>query len=658
MGQTLPLRYNEYEKALQEQEAKRLETTQKHADSLYDQSVKQAEIQRGQAMAAADSAFERSKSTYGLTAEYLAQSGLANSGYSDNLMRDAYAVRQSGYSAAGTTYADLIDAAERTKADAYLNAELDYNDRTSEFSDRLVSYRQQINDAYNLTIDSVESGTAKKTLDEIIRANGFDYAQAAGLYKKAGWNPISEADYGALFGETALPNENQTTPSGEDLSDNARDYLNSLSENLFKIGVEGGVSIDDYKANIDALLGDNAASNTAFDNFLKQSVSAHGGAQNDTRIVADILYGKGIIDETKYNEIKNSLSGGGGGEEVGGEEVGGGLSDISVKRGLKLREGDNFKVEVKNGDGSTDTYKVQVGSRSTDVAVENAGRDVADEGFFYYNGTLYIKKNNEIWSVEKRDVGRQVSYAEMINKVTEGLDLSGVKFSITHSNGTGNGDNITFTDSLGNEYKVQIDKKTSNAGAIKLAERYDAQVPFKYGEEVFVKLDDGNVYKIEPRSFDTGKQTKMYENLLNALGRYQPEKPVDTGSTKEPDNVVPPEKPVDTGSTKEPETGGERSYKKIHHATVWSGMGNNFGVSYGGQNYSVQAGSLASEEVISRARTKGLESKDIFEMDGQLYIYIDPVGYGYGNVYELEPRKVLHKGDYASLLKALGMGES
>lgn len=79
----------------------------------------------GNAISAADNAYKRDHVTYGMAAERMAQAGLANTGYGDNLTRDALATRAMTYADAARYKgeADKAAAQEYAGALSYADAE-------------------------------------------------------------------------------------------------------------------------------------------------------------------------------------------------------------------------------------------------------------------------------------------------------------------------------------------------------------------------------------------------------------------------------------------------------------------------------------------------------------------------------------------------------
>lgn len=77
--------------------------------------------------AAVEAAYRRAQTGYGRQAESLARAGLTGSGYSDNLVRDAYATRASGNMAAQQAYGDAMLAAQQTENAAKAKAAAEFD---------------------------------------------------------------------------------------------------------------------------------------------------------------------------------------------------------------------------------------------------------------------------------------------------------------------------------------------------------------------------------------------------------------------------------------------------------------------------------------------------------------------------------------------------
>lgn len=121
----------------QEEEQRRL--AEESADAVRTNMYAEADRRLAEAKSAAESSFERNRVTYGETAERLGQMGLTGSGYSDNMMRDAYAARAQGISAAHDTHATERQKADITYNEAIRKAQSDYNTGMSKLTDEKYS---------------------------------------------------------------------------------------------------------------------------------------------------------------------------------------------------------------------------------------------------------------------------------------------------------------------------------------------------------------------------------------------------------------------------------------------------------------------------------------------------------------------------------------
>ena len=173
----MALKYEEYLKMLKD-----------NATQKYDATIDSAKGTLKEQQTAADAVFERSKPTYGMMAEQLAQSGLSGSGYSDNITRDAYAARQASYDNAHKIYGDTVRVAEQTKYADLLAAEREG-----------LSYSEKIAEAFSSYYDGISSGESIDSIKNIVKSNGFTKGQADALWSKAGWGSAMPTDVTMAF---------------------------------------------------------------------------------------------------------------------------------------------------------------------------------------------------------------------------------------------------------------------------------------------------------------------------------------------------------------------------------------------------------------------------------------------------------------------------
>ena len=602
----MALKYEEYLKMLKD-----------NATQKYDATIDRAKGTLKEQQTAADAVFERSKPTYGMMAEQLAQSGLSGSGYSDNITRDAYAARQASYDNAHKIYGDTVRVAEQTKYADLLAAEREG-----------LSYSEKIAEAFSTYYDGISAGESIDSIKNIVASNGFTKGQADALWSKAGWGSAMPTDvYDGLFGTmTEEGGETPATTPGSTPtvfpSPNTTNAIDAWRSNL------GEITVDNFKPVYDALVSGDPAAKDAIMAFLREAPKL--GGMTDTSqgsTVADYLYSKGVIGYETWKEAKAEA-------EADDELIDTAATGITVKRGLKLKEGDNFKAEVKNKDGSTSTYNVQIGSRQTDPMLLNRANEIADGTLFAYNGTIYVKQDGQVWDVEKRPWGGYGKYADFTEAAKSQLAPENITYSIDRepNDGMDMGDDFTFKDSLGNKFKVESAGETTNSAAKAAAAHHSVREPFTYDGEIYVKWDDGKVYGVRQRNmFRSG----MYERLLASLDASKNEEAQSAGAAVETDN--------------------ESSVASMEDAKVNLGYnfsfraGENISVDVGDKKYKVQIGAAAEEDVQNVVKNKA--QRGLFEYKGRLY-------YAHGGIArEVEARPVFNKGDYADLIAALGIKE-
>lgn len=565
----------------------------------YDKQVASADKALGEAKADADASFERSKSAYGMRAEQLAQSGLAGSGYSDNLTREAYAARQAGYDSAYKTYNEMLRSAEQERTSSLLKLD-----------EARLNEEKALEDSFEEFIAAIDYTTAKRDLDYAIKSKGYTFDQAKEAYTRAGFTLTEDAYNAVLKGEKA-----PITDTGV-VSDRAKQTINSIGVLLNMIGKEGGVASEDVLAALSAMIEDDpSGGQSAFKAFIAEPMSNYGAPSGDTSTVGDYLYGLGIVE--RGDDGTYSIA-----EKIGGAS---GIAGISVKRGLTLRSGDNFKINVTGGDGKTETYTVQLGSgRVTNLDIINASRGVVDGGVFQHGGTLYVKSGGEIWPIEKTDIGRNESYADFVRTATGGKEDK-TTYSLTHDNGTEYGDNITFKDSLGRVYKVEMGQPTDNIGAKKAAESRRENEPYYYDGRVYIKRGN-TVYEVVQRNaIRSGAYSRLLANLKSRDG----------------ETVFEGEAAEEVGDNKGTEVNAEVSLSYGYGNDI----GDNITVKVNGNEYGVQVGQLASDSI---AKAFDGLADGIIKYGGNLYYKRD------GIVRRVEARPVMYTGDYAALVAAVG----
>ena len=121
---------------------------------------------RLQGINTANETYERNKVSYGQNAESLAQAGLTGSGYSDNLMRDAFATRQ-------TAIAAVEDAYRRDEKELLSS----YKDHLQEEEDKKLSRKIGSNDAVLELLTNDPTMSADLVVENLI-AKGYTEEEA------------------------------------------------------------------------------------------------------------------------------------------------------------------------------------------------------------------------------------------------------------------------------------------------------------------------------------------------------------------------------------------------------------------------------------------------------------------------------------------------
>lgn len=180
-----------------------------YADAEHRRMIEAAEAQKkaanetaamtyGNAISAADNAYKRDQVTYGMAAERMAQAGLANTGYGDNLTRDALATRAMTYADAARYKgeADKAAAQEYAGALSYADAERAKADTSIKVGEKALEQAAQATakayedySAYTLadidndtTITAEQKAAIKAQRDGAIRADidsAIKYGDAA-----------------------------------------------------------------------------------------------------------------------------------------------------------------------------------------------------------------------------------------------------------------------------------------------------------------------------------------------------------------------------------------------------------------------------------------------------------------------------------------------
>lgn len=193
-------------------------------EGAYQQKVQQAQQAYAQSLAQNRAAYERQLGTYGATAESLAKSGLASSGYSDYLAGQAYAAQQAGNVQAGQTLAlsqqAALESAQETAQQQYASYLSQVNEQAQDIYSTLQSTKGELSDEakkyYEELGYSPEAITKAETL--------YSQYQATPEYAKA---QAQGAQSALLSGQTL---KDVTDSYNADVVNQAREDISKITD--------------------------------------------------------------------------------------------------------------------------------------------------------------------------------------------------------------------------------------------------------------------------------------------------------------------------------------------------------------------------------------------------------------------------------------------
>lgn len=586
----MALKYEEYLKMLKD-----------NATQKYDATMAQAKGTLNEQQTAANAAFERSKPTYGMMAEQMAQSGLTGSGYSDNITRDAYAARQAGYDSAYKTYGDTARVAEQTKYADLLAAE-----------EAALTYKEGLDQSFDLIYADIAQGTSKSDLDYYIKRHGFSKAQADSLYKKAGWTLLTEGEYQSLMGSSP---ETETTPEKEPIVEPSQNTIDAI--NAWKLEDITPENAQEWLASAKLLMdNDSVAEGKILEWLLKTPVVNNLTDTSGGATVGDYLFSKGVLKEDddlykKFIEKKNAnpeLKPGEGGDP----EAKFYATGLKVNNGLNTSGGAGDNFSVTDGDRK---YRIQLGEKTADGVILNKASELADGTIFMYDGKAYIKvktdDGQDVWSVDGRPLWPG-HYADFVEAAKSSMSSNGTGVM---SGGVGQDRNGNAVITIkGTSVKVKGVKADSDVMDYANKNGVRSGEFFYKGEDLCFLDGNGYVWKI----YEGADEFKEYYDLKKGTISKDAFTPV-TADLSGTLNI----------------------------------LGDNFTATIGGVKYKVQTGERASAAVEDFVTKEGsnIPEKSLFKYDGKLYMRDKK------KVYEVEARPVFNKGDYADLIAALGIKE-
>ena len=580
----------------------------------YNSEVATAESILNEAKTDANTEYERSKSTYGMLAEQMAQSGLAGSGYSDNLTREAYAARQSSYDNAFKNYNDMLRAAEQEKASGLLAAE-----------EAATAYKEGLDQSFDIIYADIAQGTSKSDLDYYIKRHGFSKAQADSLYKKAGWTLLTEGEYQSLMGNTA-----ETLPEKGPIIGPSQNTIETIGGWKLENITPG--TAQDWLASAKLLMeNDEAAEGKILEWLLGTPVvngltDTSGGAT-----VGEYLFSKGVLKEgddlyNKFLEKKNAppelkpepKPGEGGGTEPEFYATG-----LTVNNGLNTSGGSGDNFSITDGDR---IYRIQLGQKTEDSAIKNKASGLPDKKIFMYGGTVYIKVDTtdgqEVWSIEGRPLWPG-HYEDFLNAAKKNMD---------------GGAEITG--------KVVIEPELGAVGDFKI---YGISIDGLDAEVLRARESDESAEALAYANRQGYKENEFFEFGENVYFLHEQEalQLVDDS----PDIIKEYIKIKKGEITAEDFTTVSATLSNTSH---WGEIGNNFKATIGeganAKTYKVQIGNrVPALESIVAAEGSTIEKDSLFKYNDKLYFREGD------KVFEVEARTSFNTDGYGDLLVAVGI---
>lgn len=332
--------------------------------------------------AAANNALARTRVTYGQNAERLAQAGLTGSGYSDNITREAYALRQNAVSDARVKYNDSM----RTAADTELATQYAADSKLATGLGLLDTQRTA---NFEKLLAGVKDGT-------------YTPAEAS---KQAELQGINDQQSAML--QTAIDMYKNQAIEELDAALSDGTITSAMVENAKAAGVIDQTKADDY--------------NDKWRQSIQVGTDAfiQGKDENGKDVFYDDVTARRILNEYKndprlidengnnptYEALKKIYDEKYAGKDENGKYI---FKDIGAKynfgaegAGWKGKVGDNFSVSIGEGD-SKQVFRVQSGGEVTDTEITDKAADVDEGSVFKYGNKLYIKHNGRVFLIEER----------------------------------------------------------------------------------------------------------------------------------------------------------------------------------------------------------------------------------------------------------------
>ncbi len=402
----------------------------KYIEAAYDTAMRAADTQKGAAMGAAqaqkesaitaagdtlagslagaEANYKRARVNYGVTAERMAQAGLTGSGYSDNLARDAYAMRQASMDNARVAYGDAVERANyaygQAQREAYATHASEQSNAELAALEGLSAIGEQREKDYLSLLESAKTGAlSPKDIALVTEGKGFSEDQVKQLKAEAEKQFRSEM---LTYLDSTDPNmDYQTVEWAEGQGYITPDELQAIQTNWRQITNTGASAFQDDDGNYIS----KEAAKAYIDRYAANPWHSEEGLA-ELQAAYDNTYKPqtGVKDAEGKPDYKT---------KEGAVEYDRGKSRYGFGD-----EGDNFRLKVTQGkDEFRDKwFMVESGGQVIDnPRVEAAAEDVSEGVAFAYGGKVYIKDGGKVYLVRARG-SNEKSYQELLDYLTKG----------------------------------------------------------------------------------------------------------------------------------------------------------------------------------------------------------------------------------------------
>lgn len=359
------------------------DTAMRAADTQKEGAIKAAGDTLAGSLAGAEANYKRARVNYGVTAERMAQAGLTGSGYSDNLARDAYAMRQASMDNARVAYGDAVERANYTYGDAKTKAETDaIGALAGAFENNQQDFAKYLGAVKTGEITPVEAerlaaglGLGEDQL-KMIKDAGLAYGRDTVV------TDVNSPEFSASAIEAAV---DQGYLKREDADDIKAKWLADVMNDESAFMVDGALmAAEDAERMVKDYENHAWADPATAEAFRKAFENTYGNVS-------------GLVTPSVKFKVDNWTT------------------------GLE-KEGNDFIISLQNKDGTNKTFKVESGGEVVNEKIISAAKDLENGAVFGYDGKAYIYKNGRVYAV--RGTGGGALSTDAYDAIFKGKDFS------------------------------------------------------------------------------------------------------------------------------------------------------------------------------------------------------------------------------------------